>query len=189
MTEPNMTYEERLALVIGANQARETDDAITLLVREHAAFVYRIAYSILRDSHDAEDVAQETFIRVVKNASRLPLIRDQRAWLARIAWRLSLSRWTRTKRKRTLEIEGTTANEAAAPVQSGEMLEVIQRMTSSLPDHLRHALVLSAVEEMSTREVAEALKINESTVRTRIHRARKLLREKLADLLGKDYGS
>jgi RNA polymerase sigma-70 factor (ECF subfamily) len=69
------------------------------------------------------------------------------------------------------------------------MLEVIQRMTSSLPDHLRHALVLSAVEEMSTREVAEALKINESTVRTRIHRARKLLREKLADLLGKDYGS
>ena len=196
-----MTYEERLDLVIGRRQAREhEDDAVTSLVREHSAFVYRIAYSILHDSHDAEDVTQETFVRVVKNVHRLPLIRDQRAWLARIAWRLSVTRWNRTKKKRNLEPDMETAGPrerahgqdanfgGTRSMESDEAVKFIESMTAALPEHLRHPLVLSAIDEMSAREVAEMLHITEATVRTRVHRARKILRQKLRNLFGKDYG-
>jgi RNA polymerase sigma-70 factor (ECF subfamily) len=196
-----MTYEERLALAVGRNRATERDDeAITALVREHTAFVYRIAYSILHDAHDAEDVTQETFVRVLKNVHRLPLIRDQRAWLARIAWRLSVTKWNRTKKKRTLEpslemdgakdrLHGLAVNLSERTAESDEAVELIGRMTAALPEHLRHPLMLSAIDEMSSREVAETLNITEGTVRTRVHRARKILKEKLRRLLGKDYGS
>jgi RNA polymerase sigma-70 factor (ECF subfamily) len=68
-------------------------------------------------------------------------------------------------------------------------VEAIERMTAALPEHLRHPLVLSAIDEMSSREVAEMLNITEATVRTRVHRARKILREQLRKLFGKTYGS
>jgi RNA polymerase sigma-70 factor (ECF subfamily) len=63
----------------------------------------------------------------------------------------------------------------------------MERLTASLPEKLRHPLLLSAIEEMSSKEVAEILNISEATVRTRIFRARRLLREKLRTAFGKDY--
>src|SRR2546423_3856027 len=68
------------------------DDAVETLVREHARFVFQVAYAVLRHSHDAEDVVQETFLRVVRHQSELSDVREPRAWLARIAWRLAVDR-------------------------------------------------------------------------------------------------
>src|SRR4051812_11566038 len=67
-------------------------DAVEVLVREHARFVFQVAYSVLRHAHDAEDVVQETFLRVVKHRSELNDVREPKAWLARIAWRIALDR-------------------------------------------------------------------------------------------------
>jgi RNA polymerase sigma-70 factor (ECF subfamily) len=189
-----MIYEDRILLAVGRSQGAEQEDIVTLLVRQHATFVYRIAYSILRDVHDAEDVAQETFMRVMKNIERLPLIRDQRGWLARIAWRLAITKWNRTKKRRHVEIDISedSARLAASTLsteldtQNKELVETISRLTFSLPADLRNPLILSAIEEMGSREVAEILNISEVTVRTRVHRARRLLRKKLQKLIGKD---
>ena len=189
-----MTYEDRIALALASGgKAHENDDVLTALIRQHATFVYRIAYSVLKDSHDAEDVAQETFIRVMKNVRRLPLIRDERAWLARITWRLAVTKAAKHQRKRKVEVDMGEHFIAVSNLKSGlmadsnELLQLMERLTASLPANLRHPLVLSAIEETSNREVAEILNISEATVRTRIHRARKLLREKLRTIFGKDY--
>ena len=65
--------------------ARTDEDQVELAVRQHAQMVYRIAYSILRNHHDAEDATQETFVRVLKARRKLSAVDDPRKWLARIA--------------------------------------------------------------------------------------------------------
>ena len=67
-------------------------DELEATVREQARLVYKIAYSVLRNHHDAEDVAQETFLRFLRQRKRRVEIRDRRAWLASVAWRVALDR-------------------------------------------------------------------------------------------------
>ena len=164
-------------------------DELEALVRDHAGFVYRIAYAVLRNRPDAEDAAQETFVRVLRHRQQLPEVRDQRAWLARIAWRVALDRRRRApevpleeaaRAVRALRAAGASAEQLAADSQ---MLALLERLIASLPRELREALTLSTVEEMSSAEVAAALAIPEASVRTRVFRARQLLREKLAAVL------
>jgi RNA polymerase sigma-70 factor, ECF subfamily len=188
-----MTYEDRILLAVGRTRDSEREDIVTLLVRQHATFVYRVAYSILRDTHDAEDVTQETFLRVMKNTEQLPLIRDQRGWLARITWRLAITKWNRIKKQRHVEIDISEKSTHLADsrwnlgldTETRELADTITRLTFSLPDDLRNALILSAIEEMGSREVAEVLNISEITVRTRVYRAKKLLRKKIETFMGK----
>lgn len=68
------------------------ESMLEALVREHSRLVYRIAYSVLRRHHDAEDAAQETFMRVLRYRSKLADVRDAKTWLARIAWRVAVDR-------------------------------------------------------------------------------------------------
>jgi RNA polymerase sigma-70 factor (ECF subfamily) len=68
----------------------DLDIALEQIVREYARFVFRVAYSILRNRDDAEDAAQEVFLRVLKYKSKLADVRDRKVWLARITWRVSL---------------------------------------------------------------------------------------------------
>ena len=67
-------------------------DELEVTVREQARLVYKIAYSVLRNHHDAEDVAQETFLRFLRQRKRWAEIHDRRAWLATVAWRVALDR-------------------------------------------------------------------------------------------------
>ena len=66
--------------IASADAMAELDNTVSA----HARFVYRVAYSVLRNHHDAEDAAQETFVRVLKHARELPEVRDRRLWLARL---------------------------------------------------------------------------------------------------------
>ena len=171
--------------------ARAAEDALENLVREHARLVYRVCYSVLRHAEDSEDAAQETFMRVLRNLKKLPDVRNQRAWLARIAWRVALGR-----RKTALEISMDDASGAVAALRASgaaaddiaagnEMAALLERLIASLPEDLREPLVLSTIEEMTSADIAAVLDIPEASVRTRIFRARKLLREKLAGILEK----
>jgi hypothetical protein len=63
---------------------KANDDRLELAVREHARLVYRIAYSVLRNHHDAEDATQETFLRLVRYANKMHEIREMRSWVTRI---------------------------------------------------------------------------------------------------------
>jgi RNA polymerase sigma-70 factor, ECF subfamily len=179
------TLVGNIALMAGTNE-----DALDMAVREHARLVYRIAYSVLRNHHDAEDATQETFMRVLRYRRRLEGVLDVKTWLARIAWRVAVERNRRRPEISLDEQEtGVIAERLASQMTSAEestlgneMARLLTSLVSTLPSQLRDALRLSTVEELTHSEIAEVLGTSESSVRSGIFRARQILKEKLAAL-------
>ncbi len=141
-----------------------------------------MAFSVLRNSADAEDAVQETFLRVLRHRDTLDQVRDQRVWLIRIVWNIVLDRKRRAKTRpetddvaelaRVLPSEGLTAEEIASAAQHhAQVLSCIDR----LPAKECQVLMLSAFEELSSVEIATVLGITESSVRSRLFRARNLV--------------
>lgn len=163
-----------------ADQA--SDRAIAALVAEYAQPLYRVAFSVVRNAAEAEDAVQETFLRVLKNRSKLHELRDARVWLIRITWNVVLDRKRRSKTRpetddiaelaRTLPCGGPGSE--AATIASAEYRRILA-LIDKLPAKEREALLLSAVEELTTAEIAAVLATSESSVRSRLYRARLLL--------------
>ena len=171
------------------------NDALEALVREHSRLVYRVAYAVLRSHPDAEDATQETFLRVLRYSSKLAEVEEPKTWLARIAWRVAVDRSKRRSRTREVALEDpeepiaeAASSDTAADetLHGAEVSALLERMIAALPAKLREPLVLSAMEEMSPSEIAVTLGINEAAVRSRVFRARQILREKLAGRLGRE---
>ena len=167
----------------------ESDAVLEALVREHSRLVYRIAYAVLRAHHEAEDSTQETFMRVLRYNSKLAAVDDPKTWLARIAWRVAVDRSRQRGRIREIPLENPdkpaaelASSDAPADqtVHGAQVSAALEKMIAALPENLRAPLILSTIEEMSPREVAATLGINEAAVRSRVFRARQILREKLA---------
>jgi RNA polymerase sigma-70 factor (ECF subfamily) len=179
------------------SQDRSQEDVLEDLVRQHSRLVYRIAYAALRSHHDAEDATQETFLRVLRYSRKLATVENPKTWLARIAWRVAVDRSQQRGRKREVQLEDpdkpvaevpsadAAADDAMHGAQVGALLE---RLIAALPEKLREPLILSAVEEMTPREVAATLGINEAAVRSRVFRARQILKEKLAGRVDSKQG-
>jgi RNA polymerase sigma-70 factor (ECF subfamily) len=189
MGEGRQLVAGELILGEARTAARGEDEAVENLVKEHARFVYRIAYAVLRGHHDAEDAVQETFLRVLRYGRRLPTVENPKTWLARIAWRVAIdrSRSRRRKREVTLETSDRAFQEIPAPdAAADKVLEgarigaAVEKLIAGLPKKLREPLVLSTVEEMSPRAAGTVLGISEAAVRSRVFRARQILKEKLA---------
>jgi RNA polymerase sigma-70 factor (ECF subfamily) len=175
------------------SSAERTDEAIEALVRQHSRLVYRIAYAVLRSHHDAEDAAQETFLRLLRYSSKLAAVDDPKTWLARIAWRVAGDRGKRRGRTREIALDDpekpiaeVASPDAAADsvVHGAQIGSALEKLIAALPDKLRQPLILSTIEEMSPREVGATLGINEAAVRSRVFRARQILREKLEPRMG-----
>jgi RNA polymerase sigma-70 factor (ECF subfamily) len=182
-------------ILSGAGTAeRSRDEAIEGMVRQHSRLVYRIAYAVLRRHHDAEDATQETFLRVLRYISKLAAVEDPKTWLARIAWRVAVDRSKRSGRRQEIPLDQpeqqmrevvsptASADQALQGIQVGAVLE---KLIAALPEKLRAPLILSAIEEMTPREIAATLNINEAAVRSRVFRARQILKEKLAQRVAK----
>lgn len=174
------------------SRAKSVDEAIAGLVREHSRLVYRIAYAALRQHQNAEDATQETFLRVWRYRSKLAKVEDPKTWLARIAWRVAVERSKRRPvSESSLEHEGAAFDVAAsapiadATIQQAQVSAILEKLIRLLPEKLHQPLILSTIEEMSLREVATVLGIKESAVRSRVFRARKILKEKLAARIGR----
>jgi RNA polymerase sigma-70 factor (ECF subfamily) len=194
MNEGKQLVAGEAILSEAATVAPSLGELLEDLVRQHSRLVYRIAYAALRSHPDAEDATQETFLRVLRYSARLATVEDPKSWLARIAWRVSVDRSKRKNRTREIPLEDpdrvleepvspqATADETVHGAQIGA---VLQHLIAALPDKLREPLLLSAVEEMSPRQVAATLNINEAAVRSRVFRARQTLRTKLAKLESK----
>ena len=158
------------------------DETVAALVITYAATLYRVAFSVLRNAADAEDAVQEAFVRVLRHRDRLDEVRDRRVWLIRIVWNVVLDRKRRMKTRpetddvaelaRVLPWKGLSAEELASAAQHhARVLGCVDR----LPEKERQVLVLSAFEELPSVEIAEVLGITESSVRSRLFRARNLL--------------
>jgi len=156
------------------------DDPFAALVARQSRFVFQVAWAVLRNAHDAEDVAQETFLKLYRTGS-WQRIEDERAFLARTAWRLAISR----SKPRIEPTSRELCDEAANPERSAiaaDLHTAVQRLIDTLPEDLRIPLALCAIEELSSARIAEMMDIPEGTVRTRIMRAPDLLRKKLEAL-------
>jgi RNA polymerase sigma-70 factor (ECF subfamily) len=162
------------------------DRALAALVDEYATTLYRVAFSVLRNPSDAEDAVQEAFLRVLRHRDSLAEIRDHRVWLIRIVWNIVLDRKRRAKTRpetddvlelaRVLPADGLSAEERAAAAQHhAHMLACVER----LPAREREVMILSAFEELSSVEIASVLGVTESSVRSRLFRARNLMAEML----------
>jgi RNA polymerase sigma-70 factor, ECF subfamily len=158
-----------------------TDEFATLetVVREHARFVFKVAYGVLRNPHDAEDVVQEVYLRV--HRSGIKDVGDIRAWLARVTFRLAIDRLRKPRGIDLADIEPLSYEPNAEHLaMNRQQVKYVQKLIAALPGELRYPLVLSAIEEMNSRQISKVLDIPESSVRGRIFRARQLLREKLS---------
>jgi RNA polymerase sigma-70 factor, ECF subfamily len=167
--------------------------AFDTLIRRHDRFLYRIARSVLLDDYEAEDVVQETFIKAFKGLENFRGEARLSTWLTRIALNEALAR--KRRRRNTVELEAlqhrTNALEPSpmiAPAQDPELStaqqqirKLLERAIDGLPDSLRTVFVMRDVEELSTAEAARLLGLGEPTVKTRLHRARRMLRELLGD--------
>ncbi|HWZ44437.1 MAG TPA: RNA polymerase sigma factor [Candidatus Saccharimonadales bacterium] len=172
-------------------------EAMEHLVAEHSGMVFRIAYSILRNHHDAEDAVQECFLKALKYGKDLGHVRSPKTWLGRIAWTVALDRRALQNRsgpaERGPESDLLEQLPDARPGQDDQlagqqMRRLLERMIASLPEDLRHPLELSTVQELNSAEIAELMGIPEGSVRTRLLRARKILKEKLSSMLEAKHG-
>jgi len=161
---------------------RAEDAALAALVDQYAGALYRVAFSVLRNQADAEDAVQEAFVRVLRHRDTLGEVRDHRVWLIRIVWNIVLDRKRRAKTRpetddvadlaRVLPLKGLSAEEHAAAAQHhAHVLACVDQ----LPAKERQVMMLSAFEELSSVEIAAVLEISESSVRSRLFRARNLM--------------
>ncbi len=164
----------------------DQEAAVAALVGEYASTLYRVAYSVLRNAADAEDAVQEAFLRVLRHRDTLGEVRDPRVWLIRIVWNVVLDRKRRAKTRpetddvaelaRVLPANGLSAEDRAAAAQHhAQVLACVEQ----LPGKEREVLMLSAFEELTSVEIAAVLDITESSVRSRLFRARNLMAELL----------
>lgn len=174
----------------GVRGVRPEDEAqFASLVERQWRFAWKVAWAILRNPQDAEDAAQEAFLKVLRSQTWRNL-NDERAFVARVAWRaaadLRTSRSSRQARHAEPSDNGfslldripSAGLDPESAVVAADSEAAVHRLIDTLPEELRQPLALSA--EMNSREIAEAMEIPEGTVRTRLMRARQILREKIA---------
>lgn len=178
-----MTSIEGYSLVLSATESARSAIDLAALVETHSALLFRVAHSVLRSRTEAEDVVQDVFVRVLERRHALATIRDLRVWLIRIAWNLALDR---RRKIRPDQMDRLFADALVAGlVPADKAMDEAQRMRTvlqeieRLPKAEKHALLLSAIEELGTTEMAEVLGKSESAVRALLFRARTRLRERL----------
>jgi RNA polymerase sigma-70 factor (ECF subfamily) len=181
-------------LVTRAQQGDEF--AFEALYRRFARTVYTVAHHMLGNHHDADEVMQETFIRIFKNLSRLRSPQAFTAWVYQITVNLCMDyRKTRSRNRwepleadedRQSHFELATAKWVRNPQQVLENKELLTHISSaidSLPGQQKAVILLHEVEGLSKKMISEILECSLVTVRTNLHHARKKLRRRLLKYL------
>jgi RNA polymerase sigma-70 factor (ECF subfamily) len=156
------------------------DERFEEMVARQAKFMFQVAFGLLRNRQDAEDAVQEAFLKLYRGEAWLRM-ENEKGFLARTVWRVALDHLPRAAEQMSDVAEMPLAASGGSPEQSvvdEDERAVLRRLIDGLPEELRQPLVLSSVEEMTSREVAEAMGIPEGTVRTRVMRARTELRRR-----------
>ncbi len=177
--------------------ARE-GDAFRTIMKKHNQRLYRIARGVVRNDSEAEDIVQESYVRAYTNLASFRGDSTLATWLSRIVINEALGRL----RKKRRQPEITTSGEQTLDAQiihfpnSGnyvdpernmaqrQILQIVERATDALPDVYRTVFIARVIEGLSIDETAELLGIRPETVKTRLHRARGLVRKQLDEQIG-----
>src|SRR6204780_2806673 len=174
-----------------------SDSAFDYLVSYYHSSVFNLVYGILMDSADAADVTQEVFLRVFRGIHGFRRGSSLKTWLYRISVRQALNHrrwcWRHHRQQVSIDAEVEGKNPAldlkdleATPleqVEAAEMQAVVRRALARVPDVFRSAVILRDLEGLSYEEVAEVLEVSVGTVKSRILRGRRDLREILEPML------
>lgn len=178
------------------DRVRGGDTALyEILVRRHNQRLYRTIRAILRDDRDVEDVMQQAYIDAYQHLDQFRGTAKFSTWLTRIAVNRAIRNGQGERRHLSLVSRDADPDLAiehtAAPgidpehaMYGHELKTVLESLVDDLPDPFRVVFVMREVEGLSTAETAASLSINEDTVKTRLHRAKRLLRDQLDRKLG-----
>jgi len=176
-------YVENQVEELRCGEAERRDERFEEMVGRQSRFMFQVAFGLLRNRQDAEDAVQEAFLKLYRGEAWLR-IENEKGFLARTVWRVALDRLPKAADRMAdvAEMQLTASGRAGASPEQSAVEEderaLLKRLIDGLPEELRQPLVLSSVEEMTSREVAEAMGIPEGTVRTRVMRARTELRRR-----------
>lgn len=177
-------------------QDRDTD-AFRIIMRMHNQKLYRLARSIMRNDSEAEDVVQETYVTAFAHLASFRGKSALATWLSRIAINEALGRLRQTRRAAALiateplsEAQiipfplAATGEDPERSMAQRQILKLVEQATDALPDVYRTVFVARVIEGLSIEETADVLAIKPQTVKTRLHRARELVRKQLDKSIG-----
>ncbi len=185
--------EQELLTLLQQNDPRGYE----ILIEEYADFVFRAAYRVTQNEQDAEDVLQESFLLVYRNAGSFRGDSKFSSWLYRIASNTALDLLRRRKRKEGEDVSFDDADEQDEPFDEladgnasqpedallqTESLDLVRKALESMPEKLRSAYLLFMVDGLSAPEVAAELNIQLSAAKLRIHRAKLFMAEYFAQV-------
>lgn len=163
--------------------------AFELLFRKHQSYAFNVAYGLVGNAEDAADITQEAFLRVHRKMDRFRGDCTFTTWLYRVVVNLAITELRRRQRSRTLLMEDIAPAEAwraeeeaeDAPLihlEIGEEREAVQRVLRHLPPDYRAVLVLRHFQQLAYEEICQVLGLTMSQVKTRLHRARRMFKER-----------
>lgn len=174
---------------------RKERGACTHLFEQFSPMVYNLAARIVKENDEAEDVLQESFVKVCRGISSFEGRSSLGTWLYRITFTTALM-WRRKRQQEILSLDqapgdGQSLGESISSLErdvseqvlDGELRTVVAQAIADVPASLRAAFLLRDIEKRSTSEAASVLGISESALKVRLHRARLLLRQKLVPYL------
>ena len=172
------------SLAVNEDLAREFEVRLV----ESSTLAVRVAYSVLRNREDAEDVAQEAFAKAYRSFAQL---RDRdrfRAWLVRMTWRMALDRQRSNRRRMARDLAATHRPLTGLQVETDlqvnlherERAEHLWRAIDSLSEKLRIVIVLAGIQGHDIREVAALLELPEGTIKSRLFAGRQQLKDALS---------
>ena len=165
-------------------KSQERDAFFCGVIERHSRHMYRVAYSVLRHPEDAEDAVADVLLKLLRGEA-WRRVSQERAFLARAVFRAALDR----RRQRVpagdqeegSEVQDKRPSPEELAAENGQQ-RLLHTLLDSLSADLREPLLLSAIDEMNSREIGEVMGIPEGTVRTRLMRARAALREEYVQL-------
>jgi len=200
--KPKLAPDTDLATLDDAELARRArvrdDGAFRAIMQRHNRRLYRIVRGILRNDHEAEDVVQEAYVRAFTHLEGFRGDSSLGTWLARIAMNEALGRLrhdratvdvaTAEARQSQAQIIkfplATTSDNPEQTMAQRQILQLVERATDNLPEIYRIVFITRVIEGMDVEETADLLGLKPQTVKTRLHRARLLVREQLDKQIG-----
>ncbi|MGE0004533.1 MAG: RNA polymerase sigma factor [Parvibaculaceae bacterium] len=193
--QPDSPPNSDLELALRA-QTRDTD-AFRAIIRRHNQKLYRLARSIVRNDSEAEDVVQETYVTAFAHLASFRGEASLATWLSRIAINEALGRLRRKRRAAAVIAAeplgdahiipfplATSGDDPERAMAQRQILSLVEQATDALPDAYRTVFVARVIEGLSTEETASLLRLKPQTVKTRLHRARDLVRKQIDARIG-----
>lgn len=195
LTMPASTLAEDETSLVRRAAAGEAE-AVRQIIKAHNQRLYRLVRAVIRSNADAEDVLQEAYLRAFASIGSFEGSSSLATWLSRIALNAALMRLRAQKRLKRAAVTvpaeaeiipfplaSSTADPERAMAQR-QLLHLVEEATDALPDAFRLVFVARVIEGLSVEETAALLDLPPATVKTRLHRARKLIRTRLEERIG-----